>query len=411
MILYTSGTTGRPKGARITYGMALFNAGARKPAPSHSVWTRRISCSLPTFHAAGLHLYANPIFPSSAPPTWCCAPSTPGRFLALLASKGIRITHLLGVPTNFLMMAQQPGFAEADLSHIVSIGVGGAAAPLALLETYAAKGVALQQLWGMTETGPLGLVLPGDEALRKVGSSGLPVQYARLKVCDEYGVEVEQGTTGELLIKGPAVDAGVLEPDADQHRSVHRRRLVSHRRRGASGRRRLLLHRRSLEGHVHFRRRERLPGRGGERDLPARRRSRDRGGRDSARDVGRGRSRVCCCQAGGAWWTSTASSRTAARISPVTRFHERCDSSTSCLTMRPERSSSTDCRASGKPRLVRGFPYSSAASSAHRPSSVPPQPGIEPNAVVWYRWRAIAGENYVIKSTAGGLKHRRTLAK
>ena len=67
---------------------------------------------------------------------------------------GIRITHLLGVPTNFLMMAQQPGFAEADLSHIVSIGVGGAAAPLALLETYAAKGVALQQLWGMTETGP-----------------------------------------------------------------------------------------------------------------------------------------------------------------------------------------------------------------------------------------------------------------
>ena len=106
------------------------------------------------------------------------------------------------------MMAQQPGFAEADLSHIVSIGVGGAAAPLALLETYAAKGVALQQLWGMTETGPLGLVLPGDEALRKVGSSGLPVQYARLKVCDENGVEVEPGTTGELLIKGPAVTPG-----------------------------------------------------------------------------------------------------------------------------------------------------------------------------------------------------------
>ena len=60
----------------------------------------------------------------------------------------------------------------------------------------------------MTETGPLGLVLPGDQALRKVGSSGLPVQYARLKVCDENGVEVEQGTTGELLIKGPAVTPG-----------------------------------------------------------------------------------------------------------------------------------------------------------------------------------------------------------
>ena len=61
--------------------------------------------------------------------------------------------------------------AEADLSHIVSIGVGGAAAPLALLETYAAKGVALQQRWGITETGPLGLVLPSDEALRTASLS------------------------------------------------------------------------------------------------------------------------------------------------------------------------------------------------------------------------------------------------
>ena len=210
MILYTSGTTGRPKGARITYGMALFNAVHATSSVALGVDSTNL-VFLPTFHAAGLHLYANPIFQLGATNV-VVRTFDPGRFLALLASKSIRITHLLGVPTNFLMMAQQPGFAEADLSHIVSIGVGGAAAPLALLETYAAKGVALQQLWGMTETGPLGLVLPGDEALRKVGSSGLPVQYARLKVCDENGVDVEQGTTGELLIKGPAVTPGYWNP-------------------------------------------------------------------------------------------------------------------------------------------------------------------------------------------------------
>ena len=150
MILYTSGTTGRPKGARITYGMALFNAVHATSSVALGVDSTNL-VFLPTFHAAGLHLYANPIFQLGATNV-VLRTFDPGRFLALLASKGIRITHLLGVPTNFLMMAQQPGFAEADLSHIVSIGVGGAAAPLALLETYAAKGVALQQLWGMTET-------------------------------------------------------------------------------------------------------------------------------------------------------------------------------------------------------------------------------------------------------------------
>ena len=57
------------------------------------------------------------------------------------------------------MLAQEPGFAAADFSHIVCIGVGGAAAPLALIEEYGRKGIKLQQGWGMTETGPLGLLL------------------------------------------------------------------------------------------------------------------------------------------------------------------------------------------------------------------------------------------------------------
>lgn len=206
MIMYTSGTTGRPKGARITYRMILFNALHSTSAVALGVDSANL-VFLPTFHAAGLHLYASPVFQIGARNV-VLRTFDAGRFLELLADREIGITHLLGVPTNFLMMAQQPGFAEADLSHIVSIGIGGAAAPLALLETYAAKGVALQQLWGMTETGPLGLVIPVDEALRKVGSSGLPVQYARLRICDEHGVDVEPGTTGELLIKGPAVTPG-----------------------------------------------------------------------------------------------------------------------------------------------------------------------------------------------------------
>ena len=99
MSLYTSGTTGRPKGARITYRMALFNAVHATSSVALGVDSTNL-VFLPTFHAAGLHLYANPIFQLGATNV-VLRTFDPRRFLALLASKGIRITHLLGVPTNF----------------------------------------------------------------------------------------------------------------------------------------------------------------------------------------------------------------------------------------------------------------------------------------------------------------------
>jgi fatty-acyl-CoA synthase len=213
-VMYTSGTTGRPKGTRITYRMALFNtlhavtAVGLGPASTNLVF-------LPTFHAAGLNLYANPVFQLGGRNV-VMRHFEPAHFLALLADPALHLTHLLGVPTNFLMMAQEPGFAEADFSHVVSIGIGGAAAPLALLETYAAKGIGLQQLWGMTETGPLGLVIPTNEARRKVGSSGLSMQYVELRICNERQVDVVPGETGELLIRGPAITPGYWNrPEVD----------------------------------------------------------------------------------------------------------------------------------------------------------------------------------------------------
>jgi fatty-acyl-CoA synthase len=205
-IMYTSGTTGRPKGAQITYQMCVFNAIQCAMTVGLTAETKNL-VFLPTFHTGGLNVYANPTFHTGG----CnvvMRSFDPALFLELLTDRKLHLTHLLGVPTNFLMLAQEPGFADADLSHIVCIGIGGAAAPLALLEDYGRKGIPLQQGWGMTETGPLGLMLSPEMALAKVGSSGLPPLYVRLKICDPDGSPVKPGETGELMIKGPTVTPG-----------------------------------------------------------------------------------------------------------------------------------------------------------------------------------------------------------
>jgi len=214
-IMYTSGTTGRPKGARNTYRMGLYNAVNSVAACAVGPASRNL-VFLPTFHTGGLNVYANPVFHAGGTNV-VVRTFDPGHFLRVLSDRDSPITHALGVPTNFLMTAEEPGFDEADLDHLVLLGVGGAPAPLALLERYARKGTPLQQLWGMTETGPLGLVLDAEHTLEKAGSSGLPVMYSELKVVDEEGRTVGPEVTGELMIRGPNVTPGYWNrPEANR---------------------------------------------------------------------------------------------------------------------------------------------------------------------------------------------------
>ncbi len=214
-LMYTSGTTGRPKGATITHRMVLFNA------INCAITVRLSSASacltyLPTFHIGGLNLYANPLFHTGGA-VHVMRIFEPGPALGYLADKANAISHNYGVPTNFLFMSQEPEFAAADLDHLESIGIAGAAAPLALLETYAEKGIYLQQGWGMTETTTIGTMLSKDRAFEKIGSSGQVVLHGEIRILDEDDRDVAPGEVGEIVIRGPIVTPGYWNrPEANE---------------------------------------------------------------------------------------------------------------------------------------------------------------------------------------------------
>ena len=138
----------------------------------------------------------------------------PGRPLAMLQDQDYGVTHFLAVPANYLFMSQHPDFDAADLTRLHVCGVGGAPTPVELIKIYAAKGKALQQGFGMTETSPLVTALTAEMAELKIGSSGRCAMHTELRIVDEDGQTVpEPDTVGELWVKGPNVTPGYWNRD------------------------------------------------------------------------------------------------------------------------------------------------------------------------------------------------------
>jgi fatty-acyl-CoA synthase len=214
-IMYTSGTTGQPKGAIITHGMTFWNC-VNLGGPAFISPSTVLLTVLPLFHTGGLNCYTNPVLHAGGTVLIMRA-FDPGVALQLISDPAYRINSLFGVPSIYQFMAQHPAFERADFSRLIIGGVGGAPMPVPLLKIWEARGVALQQGYGMTETSPAVLTLDREDAARKAGSSGKPVLHTEVRIVRPDGTDAEIGELGELWVKGPNVTPGYWNrPEANR---------------------------------------------------------------------------------------------------------------------------------------------------------------------------------------------------
>lgn len=213
-IMYTSGTTGRPKGAPNTYGMTFYNA-VNLGFPS-AIHPGSIGLTvLPLFHTGGLNCFASAMLHAGASSLVMRA-FDPGQTLDLINDPQVGLTHMFGVPANYLFMSQHPDFDTTDFSRIVRSGVGGAPTPVPVLKDYIAKGVVLVQGFGMTETSPLVSYQDPIRAQEKPGSAGRSGLHAEMKILREDGSDADVNEVGALWVRGPNITPGYWKrPDAN----------------------------------------------------------------------------------------------------------------------------------------------------------------------------------------------------
>ena len=197
VLMYTSGTTGTPKGALLPHRKTLYNT--LNAELYFELWARDvIVVPVPLFHSFGLKILSVPAFFAGA--TVVLVNQFDPRSIQDVVEQH-RATVLAGVPVMFRRMANV-GLDAEKLASVRFAFSAGAPLDAATVRAFAAHGVALRQGYGQTETSIL-CTLPQADVLRKIDTVGKPVHYAELRIADEDGKTLPAGFSGEVQVRGP----------------------------------------------------------------------------------------------------------------------------------------------------------------------------------------------------------------
>lgn len=222
-LLYTSGTTGKPKGVMTPHRMVAWNA--YNTVISWQLRDTDVSpIFTPLYHAGGLAAFLTPLFAIGGTIVVHRAFDTTEIWRTIEQEK---CTLVLGVPTIWKMLMDAPEFARAELSHVRWFCSGGAPLPFHIIEAYQRRGVVFKQGYGLTEVGVNCFAMTIEESVRKAGSIGKPLMFTQARLVNVDGSEAAAGEVGELLLRGPHVckgywnnpqaTAAALDPDGWFH--------------------------------------------------------------------------------------------------------------------------------------------------------------------------------------------------
>lgn len=204
MIMYTSGTTGRPKGAVLTHHNIIWNC--LNVLVDVDIRSDEVTLvTAPMFHTAALNM--------------TCLPTLLKGGRLLIESKfdatavidiieRERVTLLFGVPTMFASLTELPRWATADLSSLRLLLCGGAPVPTSLITTYHQRGLSFVQGYGMTETAPGALMVDPSMSYETVGAAGVAHFFTDVRIVRDDMSEADSGEPGEVVIAGPNVMQG-----------------------------------------------------------------------------------------------------------------------------------------------------------------------------------------------------------
>jgi fatty-acyl-CoA synthase len=201
LIVYTSGTTGRPKGAVLRQEALVWN-GVMSQHMHALTADDHVLTVLPLFHVGGLNIQTTPALHVGATVS-LHARFAPGPTLDAIAAD--RPTLIVLVPTTIQALIEHSGWPETDVTCLRALTTGSTQVPQPLIDAVTARGVPVLQVYGSTETSPIAIYtrLGGD--LTRPGSTGLPGLACEARIVDDTGREAPHGEAGEVVVRGPNV--------------------------------------------------------------------------------------------------------------------------------------------------------------------------------------------------------------